>query len=336
MSESTIHDVAKRAGVSIATVSRALTGGDVVSEETKAKVLEAAQQLQYQVNSHARSLRSARSHTVGLLVSDVRNPFFAQLAHRVQTDLAARGFATFIGSAAESTERQDQYLTTLLRQRVDGVIVTPQGGDSRVLHQIIDQGIPVVFVDRTAEGVDVPSVDSDPTPGMKSAIEALFGAGHHKVGFVAGPLGTSTGRDRLTQFEKLAAPVFGETNALVAHGGLDEEQAESAVEYLLSEGVDALMFGYAPNTFVALRMLHKRGMVPGRDIGVVSFDDIEAFMLLDPPISVISQQVDELGATAVRMLTELMRQGSPESKRIPTSFISRPSVGLTASIRSDK
>lgn len=336
MAEPTIRDVAHRARVSIATVSRALTDQDVVSEETRQKVLSAAADLNYQVNSHARFLRSSRSHTVGLLVSDIRNPFFAQLAHKIQTDLAARGYATFIGSASEDSGRQDAYLTSLLQQRIDGVILTPQGDDSRVLHQMIDQGLPVVFVDRTVPGVDVPFVDSDPAPGIERAVSVLYEVGHRKVGFVAGPMNTSTGRDRVGQFERIAPEILGADGALVAHGGYDEKQATAALEHLLSEGVEALIFGYAPNTFTALRDLHRAGLVPGRDIGLVSFDDIDTFTLIDPPISVISQQVEELGAVAVRMLTSLMRGERPLSLRIPTKFIVRRSIGGTESVRSEQ
>lgn len=336
MSEPTIRDVAGAAGVSIATVSRALTGQDVVSEETRLKVEDAARQLHYRVNSHARSLRSSRSHTVGLLVSDVRNPFFAQLAHRIQTDLAARGYATFIGSAAENQTRQDAYLSSLLQHRIDGVIVTPQGSDSQVLRQMIDMDLPVVFVDRTVPELGVPFVDSDPAPGIRQAIEVLFAASHKKIGFIAGPLDTSTGRDRLEQFQLIAPGIIGSDNALIAHGGFDENQSRAALEYLVGERVDALIFGYSPNTFVALRQLHRLGIVPGRDIGLVSFDDIETFVLMDPPIAVISQQIDELGATAVRMLTSLMQGDIPVSSRIPTTFIARRSIGGLGNYRSQE
>lgn len=327
MSEATVHDVAKRAGVSIATVSRALTGQDTVSEKARRKVLRAAEELQYQVNSHARSLRSSRSHTVGLLVPDIRNPFFAELAHKIQTDLAARGYATFIGSASEDSAHQDSYLTSLLQQRIDGVIVAPQGDNSPVLRQLIDQRLPMVFVDRIVAGLQVPSVDSDPAPGTEQAVFALLATGHSRIGFVAGPLNTSTGRERRTQFEEIATRALGPEDALVAHGGYDEKQVTAAVDYLLAEGADALIFGYAPNTFAALRQLHREGIVPGADIGLVSFDDIDTFTLLDPPIAVISQQTDELGAVAVQMLSKLINGEEPRSRRIPTKFIARQSIG---------
>lgn len=327
MAGPTIRDVADSAGVSIATVSRALTGQDVVSEETRLRVEAAARSLNYRVNSHARFLRSSRSRTVGLLVSDVRNPFFAHLAHRIQADLAAQGYATFIGSAAEDEDHQEAYLASLLQHRIDGVLVSPQGNDSPVLRQLLDLRIPVVFVDRTLPGFDVPYVDSDPGPGLAQAVTGLRSAGYRRVGFLAGPLNTSTGRDRLTQFQKVAPPIVGGDNVLVGRGGYDVEQVQASLEDLIGHGVDAVIFGYGPNTFTGLRLFGRLDIEPGNDLGVVSFDDIETFQLLDPPVAVISQQVDELGSTAVRMLIELMGGAECESTRVPTSFIFRRSAG---------
>ena len=334
MNRPTVRDVAERAGVSIATVSRALSDQDVVSVDTRERVLEAAADLNYHVNGHARSLRSARSNTIGLLVSDIRNPFFAELAHVIQTDLARRGYATFIGSASEDRERQDAYLASLMEQRIDGVILSPQSDESQSIRRMIDLKLPIVFVDRTVPDLGIASVDSDPSQGIREALEALSGVGWKTVGFVAGPMNTSTGRDRLAEFEYVADEVFPPDHVRVAYGGYSESQVNSALDLLLDQGVDALIFGYSPNAISALRELRRRGLVPGRDIAFVSFDDLDLFTLMDPAIAVISQDVKQMGTAAVKILLALMRGEKPTSQRIPTQFITRRSIGETQSIRS--
>ena len=215
MGAPTIKDVAALAGVSLGTASRVLTGHPSTSARSRERVTAAAARLGYTVNARARSLRAARSDVVALLVPDVRNTFFAQLAHTVQTALFARGLTTLISSASEDAEQQDRYLRVLLEQRIDGVILAPQGDATPGLHALIERRTPLVFVDRTITELDVPSIDSDPAPGMRSAVEELVAHGHSSVTYVAGLLGSPTGRERLAAFERAAAPLLAQGSARV-------------------------------------------------------------------------------------------------------------------------
>ncbi|WP_075890427.1 LacI family DNA-binding transcriptional regulator [Actinomyces provencensis] len=330
MTPTTIRDVAQVAGVSIATASRVLTGSRSTSEASRERVLAAADQLHYRVNAHARALRSARSGTAGLLVPDIRNPFFAELAHTVQTELFRHGMSTLIGSASEDGTQQDRHLRDLLEQQIDGVILAPQGGSTPVLEAMAAEGVPMVFVDRVAPGLEVPFVDSDPSPGIQQAVQDLIAVGHQRIAFVAGPLNTSTGHDRLEAFTRIAREHLPPADTPVIHAGYDTEACVAGLEEQLADGIRAFVFGYSPNTLTALPHFRRTGWHVGGDVSVVSFDDIEVFTLVDPRISVISQHVHEMGRLAVGMLDMILAGGVPSSTRLSTTLIRRDSVTAPA------
>lgn len=327
MKEPTIKDVAARAGVSVATASRVLTGHTATSEESRSRVMAAADALNYSPNTLARSLRSARRQVVGLLVSDIRNPFFSELAYVVQLELWERGYSMLLGNASEREQLQDQYLSALRNQRIDGVIAAPQGERSDELERLVAKGTPVVFVDRTLPGIDVPVVNSDPAPGIRQALRHLRDLGHKRVGFVAGPANTSTGRERLAVFRQLGGEALGAENARDRPAGYDTDLCERAVAELLDGGCTALMFGYSPNAVTALRGLHRDGLRVPKDLSVVSFDEIPYFELTTPQITHIRQGIADMGRLAVSTLFAVLGGDRPSSIRIPSELVVRGSTG---------
>jgi LacI family transcriptional regulator len=183
----TIKDVAALAGVSPATASRVLSGNPATSPQSRQRVAAAVAQLDFHPNAQARALRSTRTNVIGLILSDVRNPFFADLAHTAEQAALAEGLVTLLGNANESIPQQNRYLDTFISQRVDGVIAAPQGEGSAGLHALLERDIPTVFVDRTVDGIDVPSVTTDSDSGIRQAAEHLARHGHERVGYIAGP-----------------------------------------------------------------------------------------------------------------------------------------------------
>lgn len=289
--------------------------------------MKAAESLRYSPNGPARSLRSAKRHTVGLLVSDIRNPFFSELAYSVQMALWERGFAMLLGNASERDQLQEQYLVGLRTQRVDGLIAAPQGADSAMLEQLAEQGLPIVFVDRRLDRPEVPCVNSDPQPGITSCLRTLRAAGHERVGFITGPTTTSTGRERLAVFEQEASQIFGPDAYAVGEGGYDVDTMSASVLRLVRDGCTALVFGYSPNALAAQGVLRGEGLTWPDDVSLVSFDELALFELLTPPFSIISQSVVEMGAIAVDQLMSVMAGDAPASVRLPTQFIARASSG---------
>jgi len=188
----TIHDVAAAAGVSSGTASRVLSGHPSTSPESRKRVTEAAHRLGYRPNARARSLRKAHTDTIGLLIPDVRNPFFAEIAHNAEQAALRHALSTLLCNANECTEQQDRYLDLLYSQRVDGIVVAPQGDGSGSLREVLALEVPMVFVDRTISGIDVPSVTSDNRVGISQAVAHLAELGHRRIGLVSGPVDSRT------------------------------------------------------------------------------------------------------------------------------------------------
>ena len=274
--------------------------------------------------------RSALANVIGLLVSDVRNPFFADLAHAAEQAALAEGLVTLLGNANESIPQQDRYLDTFISQRVDGVIAAPQGEGSSSLRALLERDIPTVFVDRTVDGIDVPSVTTDSDSGIRRAVEHLAGQGHQRIGYIAGPQTTSTGRERLRSFSR-AVREFGLSSdpALTYFGDFQSASGSAGAEHLLAlpQPPTAILAADSPMAVGALATLNRRGLRIGRDMALVAFDDIEWFSLLDPPLTVISHDVEAMGRIAVGLLLDVIDGHRPESVVLPSKLIIRASSG---------
>jgi LacI family transcriptional regulator len=320
----TIRDVAAHAGVSLGTASRVLSGNPATSPEARARVSDAVALLGYRPNAQARSLRLTRTHVIGLLVSDVRNPFFADVAHAAEQAALGADYVTLLGNANEDVDQQDRYIETFLNQRVDGVVLAPQGRGSGSLQSLVDSQMPVVFVDRTVEGFGVPSVTTDSRTGMSQAVAHLAAAGHERVGFIGGPQTISTGRQRYDAFiDTLPDHGLELDEALITFGDFQEESGIRATEELLSGPSRPTAVIAADNLMAlgALAAIRSRGLRIGSDIEVIAFDDIEWLAHYDPPIPVIAQDADAVGRRAVELLMRVINGESPQSVVLPTRFI---------------
>lgn len=327
----TIREVARRAGVSVSTVSRALNNAGRVSTATEAKIKRVAKELDYIPDSRAQAMRSSRTRTVGLLVPDIRNAYFADLAYAIQDTLFEENYSTFIGTSSESGTRQDAFIMSILSQRIDGAIVVPQGDRTRALKLLIERGLPVIFVDRHVKGMqDVPVVDSNPFPGMEAALLDVRNHGFAKVGYVSGPvLDSPSLQERELAFRQLAAGMFGEENLFVESTGFDQASCVSVLRRMAHVGADAVIFGYSPDAVTALSYLNDTGIRPGGEMSMISFDDLDIFSLASPKISVISQQVQEIGHRGARLFLDLLDGKKIDlHQRVKTIYIPRESVGI--------
>lgn len=336
MTSVTIKDVAALAGVSKATASRVLTGHPATSSEARAKVIAAAEQLDFRPNAQARGLRSAKTHVVGLLVSDVRNPFFADLAHAVEQAALAAGYVILLGNANESEDQQDRFLDTLIDQRVDGVIVAPQSDGGGSIRALLERGIPTVFVDRTVQGVTVPSVTTDSSQGINQAVRHLAELGHRRIGYIAGPQSISTGRERLGAFvDAMRDAGLDQDAELTVFGDFQAASGASATEQLfrLDKPPTAILVADSPMAVGAVGKIHELGLRVGQEVALVAFDNIDWFALLNPPLSVISHSVEDMGRAAVDLLVTVIDGGQPESVILPSELIIRESSSHRLPIR---
>jgi LacI family transcriptional regulator len=315
----TIKDVAVLAGVSVATASRVLSGNPATSAEARTRVGAAAKELDFRPNAQARSLRSTRTNTI-----------FADLAHTVEQVALVSGFVTLLANANERAEQQDRFLDTLISRRVDGIIVAPQSEGSESIRSLIRREIPTVFVDRTIEGINVPSVTTDSDTGIRQAVRHLAAYGHTRIGYIAGPQTISTGIDRFASFVKaIADNGLSEDPALIYFGDFQAASGSVGVQRLLQlqSPPTAILAADSLMAVGAVAILHRLGMRIGTDIALVAFDDIEWFSLLNPALSVISHSVEDMGRIAVEMLLKVIDGTKPESVVLPSELIIRGSSG---------
>ncbi len=327
----TLRDVAEKAGVSAATVSRALDPSASASAATRDRVLAVADELGYIGNTAARTLRTSRSDTIGLLIPDVRNPFFTDVAYAVDKAAAAAGLTVMIGNADEDGAAQDRYLTALERHQVDGILVVPQGPDGPVLRRVARR-FPTVAIDRDA-GLGVPVVSSDSAGGVRALIDHVAALGHRRLSVVSGPQSTSTGRERLDAVRSGA-----EHHGLVlrpedvVEGDFRRESGIAAARRILADTPrpDVIIAADALMTFGVLSVLRELGLRPGDDIGVAAVDDNRGFELLESPITVVAQDTDALGRLAVTALLDRIADRDVDIDRVPTTLVVRRSLGEPA------
>ncbi|MBW3085019.1 Catabolite control protein A [Austwickia sp. TVS 96-490-7B] len=324
----TLRDVARAAGVSMATASRALTGSGPVAPETRSKVAATARRLGYQANNLARGLRTQRTRTIGLLVPDVRNPFFTDLAYHVDKAATERGLALIMGSADEQAGQQDRYLRALTSHHVDGIIAVPQGSASRTLIETA-AGTPTVLVDRDPGIPGVPTVTSDNHGGMTALVDHLVGLGRRRIGVVAGPQSTSTGRDRLEALRnRLDHHGLDLPDAHIAEGDFQLASGLEATHHLLDRGdLDAIVAADNLMALGTLMVLRHRGVRIGEDIALACVDDIPWFSLVDPAVTVVAQDVRLLGEAAVQLLQDQCNGAQVASVVVPMHLVPRASCG---------
>ncbi|MFD7294539.1 LacI family DNA-binding transcriptional regulator [Streptomyces sp. NPDC059897] len=325
-----IKDVAAAAGVSVATVSRVLNSHPSVSPDARTRVLAAVESLGYRPNAVARSLRTAQTRTLGLVISDVLNPYFGELTRAVEDEARGLGYSVIIGNADERPELQDHHVRTLLDRRIDGLLVSPTDGASPLMLDAARAGTPMVFVDRWIPGVDVPVVRSDGRGAVRDLVAHLHALGHRRLAIIAGPAATTTGSERVDAFrEALASYELELPDAYIGQGDFQADSGRRVTEAFLDlpEPPQAVFAADNLMALGALDAVRARGLRVPDDIAVAAFDDIPWFVHTDPPITAIAQPTKDLGRAAVRALVDRIEGRVPESVALPAHLVVRRSCG---------
>ncbi|MFD2464142.1 LacI family DNA-binding transcriptional regulator [Amycolatopsis samaneae] len=295
----TITDVASRAGVSTATVSRALNGKSTVDPVLAARVRRAAEELGYHPNGLARNLRRQETAVLALIISDVENPFFTAIARGVEDLAQTSGYSVVLCNTDENADKERRYLDVALQERVAGVVLSPTGHATSV-DRLRRQGTPVVAVDRPLAGIVGDQVLVDTRRAAGEATTHLLGNGYQRVGCLSGPTGVRTADDRLAGY----VDVVGGRSALFRRSAYRAEGARLAALDLLDEPAppDALLVANSTMAIGVLEALAERGLRPGRDVGLVAFDDAPWTTLIDPPLTVVAQPAYDVGRAAADLL----------------------------------
>lgn len=305
-----VTDVAAAANVSVGTVSNVLNRPEKVLPATKARILQVINELGFVPNDAARQLRAGRNRAIAMVVLDVANPFFTDVAHSVETELAEQRRPLILANSAQDPSREASHLDLFAEQRVDGMLITPVGRVLTRLRQLRDRGVAVVLVDRKTGSREFSSVSVDDRLGGRLAAEHLLEVGRRRLVFIGGPGSLAQVRDRWTAARDAvdahgdATIQFVETDAMDAGAG--RRAADILLQLPARERPDGI---FAANDLVALGVLQALTLakvsVP-EDVALIGYDDIDFAASAAIPLSSIRQPREELGRQAAQMLLEVI------------------------------
>jgi LacI family transcriptional regulator len=310
-----IIDVAHEAGTSVATVSRALNNNDRVNPELAARVHAAAEKLGYRPSNVARNLRRRRTNLWLLIISDIEVAFFTSAARGVEDVAVQNGYSVVLCNADENETKEARYVELAVAEQAAGVIISPHSAHTHV-EPLTSAGIPVVVIDRELNP-PVDSVVADSRGGAQAATTHLIAQGWQRPACITGPKTAETAMLRRLGHED-ALRVAGIRPTRVVHRPFTIEGGREAACALLDRdrGPDALLVANAAMALGVLHELRSRGLRPGRDIGLICFDDAPWAPFIDPPISVVAQPAYRIGEQAARILIERVSDKQVQPRRV--------------------
>jgi LacI family transcriptional regulator len=294
--------------------------------------------LDYHPNRVARSLRVRMTRTVGLLLSDIQNPFFTSVVRGVEDVLQSAGFTLMLCNSDEKLEREQHYLRTLRAEGAAGLIVAPSHDDAKAYKSLLDAHIPFVAIDRTPSGFRGDTVTVANRDGAQAAVEHLLALGHRRIALVAGPPHLSTAEERRAGYTAaLAGYGIDVDPSLVEVADFRQAGGFEAMLRLLDRGRGATGVLVCNNlmTLGALQALHERGLRIPSDTAVVGFDDMPWATALQPPLTAVAQPTYDVGARAAYLLLERFRNPERAAQHVvlPTSLMVRASCGAARTSR---
>lgn len=305
MAHKTIYDVARLAGVSSATVSRVLNHHATVKPATRERVMRAIRELDYQVNLLASALNTGQTRTIGLILPDIANPFFAEIARGVEESAAENGFNIVMCNTHEQVEREASYVQVLRQKHVDGIIFTSAYLDDRNIVALHNSGFPLVLVSREVEELAVDSIRTDDFAGGYQATRHLIALGHTRIALLAGPLRTKPSLDRKKGYEAaLERADLPLDPALTFSGEFNLESGVAMAEQLLGAGTPftAIVAGNDLIAAGAIKVLRRRGIKVPEDVSVIGYDGTALAEMMEPELTTVAQQMHEMGRQATDLL----------------------------------
>jgi LacI family transcriptional regulator len=333
---SAIHEVAKRAGVAPITVSRVVNNNGYVSEETRRRVEAAIAELNYIPNSLGSSLRSKRTQTLALVLSDIINPFWTTVARGVEDAANKEGYHIIIGNTDESAEKQEEYLLFLLKKQVDGFLLVPASSASFAILQ--KRNVPFVVMDRRIPGEQVDSVRGDSIGGAYALIQHLIGLRHRHIAVITGPHDLSTAADRVVGFQMACEEAGLSDEQQIYWGDYTQQTGYEYTQRILQTQPRPTAI-FATNNFLAIgvmRALHEANIQVPKEMSVVAFDDLPPAITIDPFFTVAAQPAYEMGQRATELLLARLEGDGPEGHQeivLPVEIIVRKSSAKPPAVR---
>ncbi len=334
----TIREVASRAGVSVATVSRVVNGSPHrVNPATRRRVLSAVRALGYHANIIAQGLKKRSSRTVALIVPDISNPFFPAIARGIEDTARPHGYAVLLCNTYEDLTRENAYLALLRNRWVDGVIFATVGSNTRHLRALRRERLPVVLVARDVEGLSIDTVRVDNFRGEYEAAVHLLRLGHRRIAHIAGPPSLHVAAERRRGYLEALRTAGLAGEAVIVEGDFTADGGGRAMEALLQARPPVTAVAVANDLMAigALETLRHHGLRVPDDMAVVGFDDITFASLVSPALTTVAQPKYRMGQMAMERLLQLLDGGDARSRQtvLVPELVIRESCGARRSVR---
>lgn len=327
---SSIKDVADEAGVSTATVSHVINNTRFVSDAVRSRVTRAIELFQYHPNAHARSLASGKSRILGLVISDIANPFFPELVKAIEAAAFERGYDVVLSNTNYDTERTSHYVRRFIERQVAGVALMTSELDQKLIDELARRKVSVVFLDAGTVGLHSSNLRVDYEEGIKQAMLHLVALGHRRIAFIGGTPHLRSAQRRLEAFQGQIQQVFPDAREKIYYGDFKIEGGKRAILEMLAEKElpTAIICANDLTALGAISELRAAGISVPRDVSIIGFDDIAFASLIEPSLTTVSLPRLELGRRAVEALMETLADPNREGVeiKIPTNLVIRKST----------
>jgi LacI family transcriptional regulator len=317
--KATVKDVSQAAGVSTATVSRVLAGFGEVSDERRQRVLEAARTLNYQINRNARNLRMNTTSKIGVIISDIQNPFFGSVVRGIEKVNLKDDYTLILGNSDEDPEREKKLIAMLLEEGVAGIILVPTNADVEAYRALFASGTPFVVIDRSLPYPELDMVLVDGAAGAEHAVDYLAELGHQRIGYVGGLKHLSVMHEREQGYlSALQRHQLAFHEEYLRQGNNRQDGGYSAVCELLSlpQPPTAILIANNLMTLGGLQAIHELGLEIPEHVSLVGFDDMDWAASLRPALTCVAQPAYEMGETAASLLRERIRNPEQPARKV--------------------
>lgn len=336
----TIRAVAEHAGVSVGTVSNVLNRPSYVTPETRERVLEAIDALGFVPTQHRRQYRPGRERVLGCVLVDLANPFFVDIALGIEAEATKHGAGVVICTSGEQIRREEHNLDILIQLRVHGIIVAPVEDENPRLDELLEKGVPLVYLDRLHPKHLITSVMVDHVKGGRLAAEHLIGQGHRRLAYVAGPQRSHLVGDRLAGFSKVAQDhgiTSGEIAIFSANSWTPDAGARAASEFLALPADERPTAVFCANDMLArgfIRTCLANGVAIPKDVSIIGYDNLQLAADLPVALTTVGQPRDELGRAATRLMLRSIENPNAEVKRkiLQPELVVRDSTAAPATL----
>jgi len=301
----TLKMVAEKAEVSVNTASRAINNKSDINEETKKRILKVAQELGYVQNATAVALRTKKTRTLGVVIADNRNPFYAEVLNGMEMAAKEKNYHIILVNTQRDYKKEEEAINLLLAKRVDGLLITPVQDRDDDIKNLIDANIPFVVVGRDFENIEVDAVYNDEVKGGFLATEYLIKKGHKRIALIDGFLYKSPAKGRLEGYKRaLNKYKIPSDDSLISVGDINIEDGYERTKQMLEKNLDfTAIFVYNDMmAFGAMQAIKEKSLGIPEDIGLVSYDDIPFSSLISPPLTTIRLKKQDLGVESLKLL----------------------------------